>query len=102
MAGPAARQVTRYDSVASKPGQDVCGPATGDTPALVYVVFGFLRDWSWFMLGTTIETEKNRPPPSRPDSMPLGKRRHVIGVLELEGRRMIRSAVTVGFSKPLP
>jgi hypothetical protein len=44
---------------------------------------------------------KNRIPPGRPDGMPVERRRHVVGVMGLESRRMLRSALTVEPSEPL-
>jgi hypothetical protein len=44
--------------------------------------------------------QKSQIPPGRPDGMPVG-RRHVVGVMGLESRRMIRSALTVDCSKPV-
>ena len=45
--------------------------------------------------------QESQIPPGRPDGMPLGRRRHEVGVMGLEGRGMIRSAVTVEPSEPL-
>jgi len=44
--------------------------------------------------------QKNRIPPGRPDGMPVERKRHVVGVMGLESRRMLRSAVTVEPSEP--
>lgn len=43
---------------------------------------------------------KNQAPPGRPDGMPVGRRRQMVGVMVFGRSRMIRSAVIADHSQP--